>query len=78
MKQNEIKLNHSYLFKSTVKTHKKDMIDTVVTVVAKKQGKTKPNFQGGMLTGYGKSTIRYLLSNGRYAAACELKLIEST
>jgi hypothetical protein len=73
MKQNEIITGNSYLFANTDVEHRKNMIGTIVTVVSRKQGNKKPNFQGGMLTGIGKKPIRFKLSNGQWANAANLK-----
>ena len=75
MKQDDIKNNHSYLFKTTDVVHKKDMVNTIVTVIKQKKGKVKLNYQNGLLTGQGNSPKRYLLSNGRWAKAAELQSI---
>jgi len=75
MKQTDVKIGESYVFKCTSHEHKKDMIGTIVTVVGKKKSKKYPVKQGGILTGYGCKPIRFRLSNGRYANAGELRVI---
>lgn len=75
MKQSDVIIGESYVFKHTTTEHKKDMIGTIVTVVGKRKGKKTPSKQNGIITGYGNRPTRFKLSNGRFANAGELRLI---
>lgn len=74
MKQSEIEIGHSYIFKCTDSLHKKDMIGTIVTIVSKTENNSnnKEYFKNRRY----KKPIRFKLSNGRYANAGELTNIK--
>jgi hypothetical protein len=72
MKQSEVIIGNSYLFKGTDTLHKKDMIGQVVTVIGKKSAKT---VYKNYLNPKAKTPIRFKLSNGRCANAGELGII---
>lgn len=75
MKEADIKTAENYLFTRTDVEHRKNMEGTIVTVIGKKRGTKKANYQGGILTGVGKGTLKFKLSNGQYANAANLKKI---
>lgn len=77
MKQNEIITGESYLFTNTDVDHRKNMIGTTVTVVGRKGGNKKHNYQGGILTGTGKSPMKFKLNNGQSCNAANLRAITS-
>ena len=72
MKQNDIIIGNKYLFKCTDTLHKKDMIGKIFTIKGIKKGKIKKSYWVNQRT---KKPNRYLLCNGRYANAGELKQI---
>ena len=72
MKQSDVVIGNEYLFYTTDTKHKKDMVGSVVKVVGQKKGKTVyKNYHNQAA----KTPSRFVLSNGRYANAGELKQI---
>jgi hypothetical protein len=73
MKESEILIGKKYMFGRTDTEHKKIMSGGVFTVISCKKGKQKcsSNYRNNK----GKSPNRYLLDNGFYAKAGELKQI---
>lgn len=69
MKQNEVKIGESYLFRTTSTEHKKDMIGTIVKVVGSKPGSRK--YVSWRHPSH-RSPKRFKLDNGRWANAGEL------
>lgn len=72
MKQSEIQVGKSYLFKRTDTSHKKDMIDTIVTIKRIRKGRVV--YSNNLFSDYKRTKPkRILLTNGRYCNAGELQ-----
>lgn len=72
MKQNDIIVGNKYFFKCTDILHKKDMIGKIFTIKSIKKGNIKKHYFVNQRT---KKPNKYLLCNGRYANAGELREI---
>lgn len=72
MKQVNIHIGHSYLFKKTEIEHKRDMVGKVFKVINSKKGSMS---KGGLWNESSCRPMRYRLDNGRWASACELSEI---
>ena len=73
MKQKDVKSGESYLFFTTFVEHRKNMLNTVVTVCGRKSGSYKEAIYNS--SGKSKRNKRFLLTNGQYCNASEIKPI---
>lgn len=74
MKQADIIVGETYLFKKTIHDHKKDMVGSHVKVVGKKNGNKKVVISH-YISQDARAPMKFKLENGRWAAACELEKI---
>ncbi len=78
MKQTDIKVGNSYLFKDTTIEHRKDLVGTVVIITGKKKrGKGKLYAHACGLPCITGGYVVYKIENGRTVNASELQEISS-